>query len=227
MTEHCPEDGAFMGDAGCTHPNHQHSKLVQGIIADGKAKKLRTVSEADCDAALTEGFYVDGPNGKRIGFGRKLLEHINEHDDAPQRKAKLLYAVNTVMFPNKSENNHNRIEGRTAYFKSFKDFGIEAITSKEGDKIEYVFTYFRDNRLVKNRKGRAGYHSRGVSATGSRSDSQSSPPAAFPPPSSKATSTCPVPNADAVNDTISAPNAQGGFCQIVSIWRKRKCHPKR
>lgn len=210
MTEHCPQDGGFIGDAGCSHENHEHSELVQGIIDDGKAKKLRAISEADCDAALTEGFYVNAPGGKRVGFGKSLLKHLNEHDDAPQRKAKLLYAVNAVMFPNKSENNHKRIEGRTAYFKSFKDFGIEAITSKEGDKIEYVFTYFRDDRLAKNRKGRAGCHSRGVSATGSRSDSQSSSPTAFPPPSAKATCTCHVPNGDGEYDTKSAPKMQGG-----------------
>ena len=144
MTEHCPEDGAFIGDAGCTHPNHEHSALVNGIVADGKAKKLRTISEADCDAALKEGFYVDGPNGKRIGFGKSLLKHFNEDHvkkDAIGRKQRLLYAVNAVMFPAKSEDNHRSIEGRTAYFKDFDGFGIQAITSKERDTIDYVFTY--------------------------------------------------------------------------------------
>ena len=33
MSEHCPQDGGFIGDAGCTHPNHQHSELVKGIMS--------------------------------------------------------------------------------------------------------------------------------------------------------------------------------------------------
>lgn len=211
MTEHCPEDGAFIGDAGCTHPNHQHSKLVEGIIADGKAKKLRTVSEADCDAALTEGFYVDGPNGKRIGFGRKLLEHINNHDPdkTADRKRKLLYAVNTVMFPARSENDHKRIRGRTAYFKSFDDFGIQAVTSKEGDRIEYVFTHIVKYSEGKKKGSRAAYSLRdAISATVLRDVSQIVRPPAFPPRSAQASCN---PIADAVNDTTSAPKMQGAI----------------
>ena len=210
MSDRCPQDGGFIGDAGCSHENHQHSALVMGIIDDGKAKKLRTISEADCDAALTEGFYVDAPGGKRIGFGKTLLQHLNEHEDAYQRKTKLLYAVNAVMFPNKSENNHERIAGRTAYFKSFKGFGIQAITSKEGDKIEYVFTYIPKRDLAKNLKAGAGRLSTTASGTGSRTDSQSDRVAADSPRPPKAPSTCPDPNCGTSNDTISAPNAQGG-----------------
>lgn len=217
MREHCPEDGAFIGDAGCTHPNHQHSKLVECIISDGKAKKLRTISPADCAAALTEGFYVDGPNGKRIGFGKKLLEHFNNGHDLSDpkmaakiadRKRKLLYAVNTVMFPAKSENDHKRIAGRTAYFKKFDKFGLQAVTSKEGDKIEYVFTHIVKYSQGKN-KGNGAAHSFGIaSATASRGDSQGNQVTAFPPRSQKATET--VPKCDTENYTISAPNAQGG-----------------
>lgn len=48
MSEHCPQDGGFIGDAGCTHPNHQHSELVRGIMS-GKAS---SVSEAEATAAL-------------------------------------------------------------------------------------------------------------------------------------------------------------------------------
>ena len=217
MTDHCPEDGAFIGDAGCTHPNHQHSKLVEGIISDGKEKKLRTISEADCDAALTEGFYVDGPNGRRIGFGKSLLRHFTEEHDLSsprmaakiaERKRNLLYAVNTVMFPSRSENNHRGIEGRTAYFKAFEGFGIQAITGKESDTIEYVFTHIVKRSEAKKKKGNGAARSfRGAVATVSRDVSQGDQIAALSPRSVKASFD---PNADTAYDTISAPKEQGG-----------------
>ena len=229
MTEHCPQDGGFIGDAGCTHQNHEHSPLVKGIIERSAAKgyKPEFVSELEAEAALEEGFYVDGPNGKRIGFGKSLLRHFNEDHDLTDpdvaakiadRKRRLMFAINTVMRPNKSESNHRSIPGRTAYFKSFEGFGIQAITSKDGDrdKIEYVFTYFTDDKLAKNRKGRAGCPSREVAATGSRTVSQAFPHAALPPRSQKATCTCHVPNGDAAQSTTSAPEAQGGHAKLLT-----------
>ncbi len=222
MTEHCPQDGGFIGDAGCTHPNHEHSPLVTGIIERSAAKGYKPdfVSELEAEAALEEGFYVNGPNGKRIGFGKSLLRHFNEDHDLSDpdveakiadRKRRLMFAINTVMRPNRSESNHRSIPGRTAYFKSFDGFGIQAITSKDGDRdmIEYVFTYFTDDKLAKNRKGRAGCPSREVTATGSRTVSQAFPCATLPPRSPKATCTCHVPNGDDGNDTTSEPAAQG------------------
>ena len=40
MSGHCPQDGGFIGDAGCTHPNHQHSEFVKSML---EAKTPRTV----------------------------------------------------------------------------------------------------------------------------------------------------------------------------------------
>ena len=60
MSGHCPQDGGFIGDAGCTHPNHQHSEFVKSML---EAKTPRTVSPADCDRALHEGFYVNSADG--------------------------------------------------------------------------------------------------------------------------------------------------------------------
>lgn len=182
---------------------------MDGIIKDGKAKRLHAVSEADCDAALNEGFYVDGPNGKRIGFGKKLLDHLNEHDPevAADRKRKLLYAVNTVMFPEKSENDHRRVSGRTAYFKRFDKFGIQAVTSREGDRIEYVFTHIVKYSEGKG-KGNGAARSLGItSATASRGFSRRDRFTAFPPRSVEASSD---PNTDGANDTTTAHGAQGG-----------------
>ena len=148
MSEHCPQDGGFIGDAGCTHPNHQHSELVKGIIANAAPRgHLHLISEAEAEAALTEGFYVKNPEGKQVGFGKGLLEHINNDtnhapEDAKARKQRLIYAVQTVTHPDKTEKNHRSIPGRTAYAKAFDDFGILAITEPEADVIAKVFTYF-------------------------------------------------------------------------------------
>lgn len=35
MSERCPQDGGFVGECGCTHPNHEHSELVKGLLAAG------------------------------------------------------------------------------------------------------------------------------------------------------------------------------------------------
>ena len=148
MSEHCPQDGGFIGDAGCTHPNHQHSELVQGIIVNAMPRgHLHLISEAEAEAALKEGFYVNDQSGKRVGFGHGLLEHIKNDpnhapEDAKARKQRLIYAVQTVTHPDKTEKNHRSIPGRTAYAKAFDDFGILAITEPESNVIAKVFTYF-------------------------------------------------------------------------------------
>ena len=148
MSEHCPQDGGFIGDAGCTHPNHQHSELVRGIVANAAPRgHLHLISEADAEAALKEGFYVKNKEGKLVGFGKKLLDHIDSdvlHSkaDAAARKQRLIYAVQTVTHPDKVEKNHRSIPGRTAYAKAFDDFGILAITEPQSDTIEHVFTFF-------------------------------------------------------------------------------------
>ena len=148
MSEHCPQDGGFIGAAGCTHPNHQHSELVRGIIVNAMPRgHLRLISEAEAEAALKEGFYVKNPEGKMVGFGHGLLEHIDSDShhapaDAQARKRRLIYAVQTVTHPDKTERNHRSIPGRTAYAKAFDDFGILAITEPESDAIAKVFTYF-------------------------------------------------------------------------------------
>lgn len=148
--QHCELDGGWIGDAGCTHPNHPHSALVNRIIDAAKNKKPIAISPSDAEAALKEGFYVDAGNGKRIGFGKSLLKHFNEdHDltdeeeanDIKNRKRLLMFAVDTVMHPTKVSLNEEGYVGRKAYIKPFNTFGIKAISNEEEDKIEYVFTY--------------------------------------------------------------------------------------
>lgn len=146
MSDRCPQDGGFIGDAGCTHPNHQHSELVRGIMS-GEPKML---APRDAVTALNEGFYVKNPEGNRVGFGKKLLAHIESHDDgdANERKRRLMFAVRAVTNPDKVEKNHRGFDGRTLYTKAFTQFGMLAITEKDSDTIEYAFT------IVPNRKGR-------------------------------------------------------------------------
>lgn len=155
MSEHCQQDGGFIGDAGCTHPNHEHSDLVKGLLAGTEPRgHLHDITPDEFDAAVTEGFYVDGANGQRMGFGKALLRHFNEdHDpnssDIKNRKAKLMYAISTVKHPDKVEWHHEGLQGRTAYTKAFDKFGILAVSDRDGKSIEYVFNIMPKRSLRK------------------------------------------------------------------------------
>lgn len=149
MSGHCPKDGGFVGSAGCTHTHHAHSALVRRIVASADAPKMVSASEAE--AALREGFHVSNPDGARVGFGRRLLDHIEKghlKGDADARKTRLAFAVATVAKPDAVERNHRAIPGRTAYARAFDDFGILVVSGKGSDAVEQVFT------LVPNRKGK-------------------------------------------------------------------------
>lgn len=155
MSEHCPQDGGFIGDAGCTHPNHQHSELVEGIMSG----KVSSVSEEEATAALKEGFYVDAANGQRIGFGKTLLSHIDNGKHTPKdvkaRKEALALAVQTVKYPDKLEWHHEGLQGRTAYVKAFDKRGILAVSDREGKNIEFVFNIIPKRSLKKRFAGTA------------------------------------------------------------------------
>ena len=147
MSNNCPQDGGFVGASGCTHPNHNHSELVKRIISE----EPKTISTKDAEAALKEGFYVRNPEGKQVGFGQKLLTHLEAHHlegDSNARKTRLMFAVKTVTNPDKIEKNHRNLAGRTLYSKSFEKFGIIAISEKGSDTVEQIFT------IVPNRKGK-------------------------------------------------------------------------
>lgn len=137
----CPLDGGFIGEAGCTHPNHQHSELVEKLLS---AKEPVFVDVRDADAALKEGFYVKNPEGNRVGFGKKLLDHLNnDHhlkSGADARKQRLMFAVKAVTNPDKTDKNHRGFEGRTLYAKAFVSFGMVVITERGSNIIEYAFT---------------------------------------------------------------------------------------
>ncbi len=85
MSGRCPQDGGFIGDAGCSHPNHGHSELVRGLLAS----KPRAISPREADAALREGSFAYARD-----FGDfKMLVLTDEHgnvedtfDIIPKRK---------------------------------------------------------------------------------------------------------------------------------------------
>lgn len=140
----------YIGDAGCTHHNHRHSDLVRGVL-EGEP---REISPEDCDRALAEDFYVDNPEGKRVGFGAALDRHLNtdhatQKRDMENRKARLLYTVDAARKPDKVDSSHKGLEGRTAYLKSFDGFGIMAIADSGGKNIEHVFNIIPKRSLKK------------------------------------------------------------------------------
>lgn len=139
MSTHCPQDGGFIGAAGCTHPHHAHSPLVKRII---NAKTPQAIPSSDARTALHEGFYIDAPNKERVGFGRKLLSHIDAHytADADARLSRLEFAIATVKSPDCVETHHRDLPSRTAFAKAFKDFGMLVITDKERQNVQYAFT---------------------------------------------------------------------------------------
>ena len=148
MNNRCPQDGGFIGDAGCTHPNHQHSELVKGLLA---AKEPGMMDVSAARGALQEGFYVEAPGG-RVGFGQKLLDHITAGHaaaDAKGRLERLHFAVDTVKLPDRVEVGHRGFPGRTAYFKSYSDFGIVAVSERGTGNIDYMFNSPRTCRQKK------------------------------------------------------------------------------
>ena len=155
MSDHCQQDGGFIGDDGCMHPNHEHSELVKSLLAGTEPRgMLRDITPDEFDAAVAEGFYVDGANGQQMGFGKALLRHFNEdHDpnstDIKNRKARLMYAISTVKHPDKVERNHEGLQGRTAYTKAFDKFGILAVSDRDGKSIEYIFNIMPKRSLRK------------------------------------------------------------------------------
>ena len=142
MPDQCPQDGGFIGDAGCSHPNHQHSELTESLMKS----PVKEITPKECDHALNEGFYVDSKDGARVGFGKRLKEHIENgpkhtKDDVDNRKKRLLYAVDTVKTTAPKEVDHRRVKGRKLYTKEYKDFGMLVITDKRG-VVDDAYTIF-------------------------------------------------------------------------------------
>ena len=150
MSDHCPQDGGFIGSCGCTHPNHEHSELVKGLLED--AATPRKISVEKADAALSEGFYVTAKDGRtRVGFGRDLKDHIeleaHGEKDIAARKSALLYAMNAVQTTPPVETDHRGIAGRKRYVRMMDDGNAVVVWSdKEGKDADKVFTLRPDRR---------------------------------------------------------------------------------
>ena len=145
MSEHCPQDGGFIGDAGCTHPNHRHSELVRGLLA----AKPHPIPPRDCDAALREGFYVSTAFNTRVGFGPHLDAHIRHHSAADQnrRKANLLYAIATVKGGKRGPNPKGG-PGSFAYARNIDGKRFLVLTDEHGN-VEDVFNIIPPGRSRK------------------------------------------------------------------------------
>lgn len=138
MPDRCPKDGGFIGRSGCTHPNHVHSPRVQALLA---VKTPRVIDVADANAMLNEGFYVDNPEGTRVGFGWDLKGHLDNHGFAQslERKTHLLYAIDTIRTTKPEES--KRQNGYLEYAKVYGDFSVLAISNPEGN-IEEMITFY-------------------------------------------------------------------------------------
>ena len=138
MPNRCPKDGGFIGQSGCTHPRHVHSPKVQALLAE---KTPHRIPVADANAALNEGFYVDNPDGARVGFGWNLKGHLDNHGFAEglKRKESLLYAIDTVRTtrPQPSAKNNGYLE----YAKVYGSFSVLAVASPDG-QLEEMITFY-------------------------------------------------------------------------------------
>ena len=145
MTDKCPQDGGFIGNAGCTHENHEHSPLVERLI---KATEPKEITEEEALEALREGFYVSRDK-KQLGFGKNMISHFSKPGKNPKdtkRRLELLpFAIDAVK-TGTVEERHQGLEGRTAYMKSYEKFGIMAVSDKSGKNIEYVFNIIPDRK---------------------------------------------------------------------------------
>ena len=138
MPDRCPQDGGFIGRSGCTHPNHVHSQKVQALLAE---KTPHRIDVADANAALNEGFYVENPEGTRVGFGWNLKGHLDNHgfSQSLKRKEALLFAIDTVRTtkPEPSKKGNGYME----YAKVYENFSVLAVSNPEGD-IEEMVTFY-------------------------------------------------------------------------------------
>lgn len=144
MPEQCPQDGGFIGSCGCTHPNHEHSELVKAVLED--SHDPYPIEPEQCTAALEEGFYVSTRFNTRVGFGKDLLRHLEEHDPekADERKALLLYAVDTARTGRRGPNPSGEPDS-FSYAKKYEDgTKILLLTDKEGI-VERAFTFYDKN----------------------------------------------------------------------------------
>lgn len=149
MSEHCPQDGGFIGECGCTHPNHEHSEFVKGLLS---AKTPVEISVDDFDKAIAEGFYVDSPSG-RVGFGKHILNDWEDGKHNPKdienRKKRLAFAVDAVRSPDEMDDDHQGYKGRTAYVKRFEQFGVVVVSDPSKHNFAVTFTYIPKRSLRK------------------------------------------------------------------------------
>lgn len=142
-----------MGDAGCAHPNHEHSEFVKKLLAS----KPHPITPRECDALLREGVYVESSEHRRVGFGKSLLRHLGDDHgskDAAERKRNILFAIATVRSTKPTTHNEEGFSGRVKWVnRSYKDKIIMVISTPETKAaknanldIDYVFTMRKEKK---------------------------------------------------------------------------------
>ena len=211
-TEHCPQCGGFIGDAGCSSPRHKYSAELTALLN----AKPRIISPAEHDKALKEMFYVNSAWNTRVGFGKRYLAHLAHHSaaDRKRRKVHLLYAVAAVKSGKRGRNPQGGADSY-AYAKKF-DWGKMLVLVDKRGNVEDTFSIIpkKGKSLPKDRcAGNAGIYSpisppptrmrgeasdQGLGGAGRPSKTRVQPPGA--------NSSC----LSVAHDTKSAPLAQGG-----------------
>lgn len=152
---HCPADGGWIGDGGCSHPRHKHSEFLTKMLDE----RPREIEPSDADKMLAEGFYVTGakidkndPNEKafRVSFGKTLERHLasKQKADADGRKRRLLYAVNAVVNGRRVENPNGR-RGVIAWAAPADgNLGV-VVTADRKHRVKWIFDILprKDRRI--------------------------------------------------------------------------------
>lgn len=143
---HCDKCGAFIGKCGCTNPECRRSEKTQSLIDKETPEKI---TEAECDDALKEGFYIRDKEGNKVGFGEPLLIHLDKdknEEDRRDRKEHLLFGMDAVRHYDSRKVHEIDGEKRPTYFKRLegKKKGIVVVAGPENSDdeglIHYVFT---------------------------------------------------------------------------------------
>lgn len=126
--KHCPADGAFIGDDGCTHPNHQSPKK----LTFEEARKL-----------LSTHPIVTDPTGQKVRFGGRLEYHLSEktEDEQNRRLAKLEYALDAVR-TTKPILHPRGLMDRNVYIKSTSEKNSIMVFVDNSGEVQEVFDVF-------------------------------------------------------------------------------------
>ncbi|MGN1360348.1 MAG: hypothetical protein ACI4X9_07870, partial [Kiritimatiellia bacterium] len=160
----CPQDGGFVGEDGCTHPNHIRRNLRKK--AAKWAKKPDYMDPEEARKAIETGFEVTDSSGLVFTFGESLKRHLDEHSekDRSGRYSRLQYAVAAVNSPIR-EVNHRNFPGRIACCQVIDQKHIVVLLADRSGEAVTAFDIIQNKKIpadfLKQIDGKKG---RGLSA---------------------------------------------------------------